>query len=203
MAEKYPFWSPYNYTLDNPITKIDSDGRNPIKYFIKTVKNTWKQVNRNRAIIEAAKDKRVFVTGSGKSKAARKLMKDAKPGAKLKRHDPHKPGQKPHWQKKTGGGGKALYNTLNAIIGSLILGIFETPLAGNQGPQGVGNPGEDLDGDGQDDSTQEVWSPGYIPDVEKADDAEALEPEVSNKKNGEKDEEKKKKEKKPVFGEHL
>ncbi len=30
LAEKYPSWNPYNYTLQNPINYIDPDGKNPI-----------------------------------------------------------------------------------------------------------------------------------------------------------------------------
>ena len=29
MAEKYPSWSPYNYTLNNPVKYIDPDGKQP------------------------------------------------------------------------------------------------------------------------------------------------------------------------------
>lgn len=177
MSDKYPSWSPYNYSLNNPLINIDPDGKSSIRFFIKTVKNVWREVNRSRAIVEVANNKKVLVTGPGKSKIARKLMKDAKPGSKLVRHEGHKLKNgktgKPHWQKKTGGGGKSLYGTINAILGGLILGIFETPLAGNPGAQGVGNPGEDLDGDGQDDSTQEVWSPGYIPEGEQDSEPES------------------------------
>src|SRR5690554_1004914 len=31
LAEKYPDWSPYNYTLQNPINMVDPDGRDPWK----------------------------------------------------------------------------------------------------------------------------------------------------------------------------
>ncbi|WP_288448044.1 RHS repeat-associated core domain-containing protein [uncultured Chryseobacterium sp.] len=29
LAEKYPSWSPYNYTLNNPLKHIDQDGNEP------------------------------------------------------------------------------------------------------------------------------------------------------------------------------
>src|SRR5690554_5084101 len=36
LAEKYPGWSPYNYTMNNPINLVDPDGREPIRPFVGT-----------------------------------------------------------------------------------------------------------------------------------------------------------------------
>jgi RHS repeat-associated protein len=36
LAEEFPAWSPYNYTMNNPINMIDPDGREPIKPYVGT-----------------------------------------------------------------------------------------------------------------------------------------------------------------------
>lgn len=36
LAEKFPAWSSYNYTMNNPINMIDPDGREPIKPYVGT-----------------------------------------------------------------------------------------------------------------------------------------------------------------------
>src|SRR5690606_27841506 len=47
LAEQFPGWTPYNYTMNNPINLIDPDGREPIKPqagtatgFVKTINTT-------------------------------------------------------------------------------------------------------------------------------------------------------------------
>ncbi|WP_223810786.1 RHS repeat-associated core domain-containing protein [Flavobacterium baculatum] len=39
LAEKYSNYTPYNYTLNNPVNLIDPDGREPIKPYVGTVGN--------------------------------------------------------------------------------------------------------------------------------------------------------------------
>ena len=44
LAEKYPSWSPYNYTLNNPVNYIDPDGRDIVPWLV----NSFKGGNTNR-----------------------------------------------------------------------------------------------------------------------------------------------------------
>ena len=48
MAEKYNAWSPYTYTLNNPVKYIDSDGKEPIKPLAGLVSNFIKVFNNTR-----------------------------------------------------------------------------------------------------------------------------------------------------------
>src|SRR5690554_789502 len=53
LAEKYPNYTPYNYTLNNPINLIDPDGREPIKPYVGTVGNFVSLLNNSPSKVGA------------------------------------------------------------------------------------------------------------------------------------------------------
>ena len=105
----------------NPVNFVDPDGQGKIRFIIETVKGIKRFVSKNAARRCLKKGGDVDVVGSGSSKEARNLAKE-KFGKKTVRHDPHQPGQKPHYQKKTGGGGHVKYTVPGATAGTYLLG---------------------------------------------------------------------------------
>ena len=47
LAEKYPSWNPYNYTLQNPVNFIDPDGRDVIPWLLTTTKEFTSRIGQN------------------------------------------------------------------------------------------------------------------------------------------------------------
>jgi RHS repeat-associated protein len=57
LAEEYPGWSPYNYTLNNPINLVDPDGKAPTDH--------WKIDNKGNARLIDTKGDKVWIKNKG------------------------------------------------------------------------------------------------------------------------------------------
>jgi RHS repeat-associated protein len=106
--ERPQSWDRYSYVGGNPSTYIDPNGEAPTKaivYLVKGVSGLWRRAGREAAVRAAARRPHsVIVEGRGASKEAARIAEEASPGARIVRHDPHRPGDNPHYQRSTGGG---------------------------------------------------------------------------------------------------
>jgi ABC-type phosphate transport system substrate-binding protein len=114
----------------------------------KTVKGALKIISNKQAKKILQNKGTVTVVGEGTSKKAKKLYKEAHPGKKLKRHDPHPKDPKSkysHWQRKSGDGSHA--NFTDKLLGGMVFmaGLLD-PTEAITGE--LGNPEEDTDGNG-------------------------------------------------------
>jgi RHS repeat-associated protein len=111
----------YAYADQNPINEIDPYGLMGLSIVTKTVKGAVKYISKNQAKKKLQNKGTVTVIGKGTSKKAKKLYKEAHPGKKLKRHDPHPDdplSKHKHWQKKSGDGSHA--NFIDKILGGIV-----------------------------------------------------------------------------------
>ncbi|MGB5571953.1 MAG: RHS repeat-associated core domain-containing protein, partial [Thermoanaerobaculia bacterium] len=116
-------WNRYAYALGNPLKYVDETGRSPIKYWVKTVKGIYRLAKRSTAVRRASRSSHdVKVTGRGAAGEARRVAREASPGKKIVRHDPHHPGQTPHYQPKGGNKGHVHYDVESVIIAGTGLG---------------------------------------------------------------------------------
>jgi len=136
-AEQFSFQSPYAYAANNPILYIDKNGENPgLGVLLKAMAKKgvkWaarkaggkgiKPVSRKHAKKIAKNKGTVYQTTQGANKVGKKLMKEAKPGKKLARHDGHKLDNgktgMDHWQPKNGDGSHVNYTAGTAAAATL------------------------------------------------------------------------------------
>jgi hypothetical protein len=118
--------------VGSPLTYIDPDGEAPTKaivYFVKGVNGIYRAVKRSAAVRAASRRAHaVKVTGHGASKEARRVAAEANPSSRIVRHDPHRPGELPHYQPSTGGKGHVGY-----VIRDLASGLTVAHYLSGQG----------------------------------------------------------------------
>ncbi len=124
LASKYPSWSPYYYTLNSPINKVDPDGRNQVKFWVCVAQagiKGWKQVSRRRAVREFRNLGDYKVTGTGSRKESKKVARKVA-GKNIKRDTRHtlndgKTGL-PHYQRvPKSKGSHGFWSSLGAFLG--------------------------------------------------------------------------------------
>jgi len=77
LAEKFPSWSPYNFTMNNPLRYIDPDGRSPFDVIITgdKAKETFKQLNKSTSLrLKMDDNGNVTAKGKAKTDADKKLL---------------------------------------------------------------------------------------------------------------------------------
>lgn len=115
-------WNRYAYCQGNALSAVDPDGMNKVKFWVMTVRNVWREVERKVAVrfLKKRGDHIVRAEGPGASRAIKGMEKEAFPGEELLRHD-KKPGSpdayEDHWQPKKGPGGQGNYSLVKALVG--------------------------------------------------------------------------------------
>ena len=115
----------YVYVDGNPITWVDPSGLGKVGICIKAGRKLWKAVTKNQARRALEKGKDVKITGPGRSGVGKQLAREQW-GKKTDRHDPHEPGQMPHYQHKNGGRGHVFYES---AVGFTAVGAFGDSLS--------------------------------------------------------------------------
>ncbi len=120
-------WNRYAYVGNEPLIHVDMSGESRASFFVKTVKNIWKEVTRAQALNSYRAGKNVRVVGRGASGEAAAIANAAKGkntpiGSRIVRHEPHKPGQLPHYQTQPGDGSHVGYTLYGAIAPILLQG---------------------------------------------------------------------------------
>lgn len=112
-------WNRYSYVMGNPLTLLDPSGESGLRFLIKGAQGVYRYAQRRAAVRAAAKRAHaVKVEGPGASREARRIAREASPDKRIVRHDPHRPGDLPHYQPTSGGKGHVAYE----ITRSLLLG---------------------------------------------------------------------------------
>jgi RHS repeat-associated protein len=111
-------WNRYAYAYSNPLLFVDPDGQSGVKFLVKALNGAYRVANRSTAVRVASKRPHaVKVVGAGSSGKARRLAKEANPDASIVRHDPHRPGDLPHYQPSSGGTGHVGYSARDIASG--------------------------------------------------------------------------------------
>jgi RHS repeat-associated protein len=97
-------WNRFSYAGNNPLKLVDSNGLEVETFFVKSVKGFWRQVNRAVALAFRKDEKDVLVRGSKRIAEAASLEREAELGAKIIKHDAHRPNWLPHFQTQNAGG---------------------------------------------------------------------------------------------------
>lgn len=110
----------FAFVDNDPAAWVDNYGLNKVTYCIRRIgefgRGLWDKVAKKKArekLLDETHD--VLVEGPGASKEAKNLAKE-RWGDGTTRHDPHAPGQRPHYQNRNGDGQHVFYGCANAAI---------------------------------------------------------------------------------------
>ena len=113
----------YGMIENNLLISWDQLGNGKAGIVIRVAGKGGLKITKNVAKKILKQGKSIRVSGHGARKEAKRLMKEAGgKNTKIVRHDPHNPGQLPHYQPKHGGGVHAFYDTTKAFTAVGLLG---------------------------------------------------------------------------------
>jgi RHS repeat-associated protein len=114
----------YAYVGNDPVNVGDPSGESR-RWFIRMVTGAVRRVERAQAQRALRRGEDVRVEGPGSSRAARQVAREEF-GPRTRRHDAHAPGQRPHYQDKSGGRGHVFYSSMATAAASTVNALQDT-----------------------------------------------------------------------------